>query len=495
MQDTTLFQKIYRKRFIIILALFFLITVFVFLNYTFLTITVSGENTDNAAIQIKDEDGKYKKLRKGSNFVKRGKYLLQAETGSEKTKKNITLPKLGTLQVNIELKPQIEVKKILSGSLGCVSGISRQDQTIYTYNCAGGANNILGYKFNDKPSLIPTNMPRVYYPKAYKNGLLGFIASGLDDQLQLAYVEDGVTKQLPYFIPAESEFGSLDILPLEDTSFVVLNKNDFEMAFFNNIDAEKPEVTQLDTNKTVHQGSSVGSEVFILSANLIDTNDPHAEEITDVSLTSYRINKDGLEAGNNLAVENGTKLFGIKVMQQGVYVIENLEGTIDIYSGDGKNVEQTDSITGQLATSYGDGFAYLEGSDFYYYDAASSSSHLLYSPGNLFRANSVESVDEVLVFHLIGPGGKLFGFTTTVNPEYDTSLIKILELQNKNYIDTIDFNQNTIYAKLLLTSYVSDHETGQFTFDPDEFNAKKDQFNKDLSGMGIDLSKYRIVVD
>ena len=485
-------------------------------GYAFLSVSVGGDRAEQAKLSLYQNTEKKTGLRKGLNLVKRGEYSLRADTDKEQTEVHVEVKRLRMNRADINLSAQRAIKKIFSGSQGCVFGDSNlaTDQTVYSYNC-NGPKTISRYSFVDKPVVGQLFNQRIYAGTSYKNGLLGLVAGleGTDDELRMAHVSSSKITPLAFIGNPTISAASYTVIPTtkadgsDGDAFVMADTDKRELVYFKNLSDTQPQKLPMESGDRKLYATGRDNAVFVLGTRPVlvdadkdkklrgkDEGDPHDQP--GGTIKQYSIEGDTLKETATIELPEDLDMSSFQAISRDTLIVKNLNGATTIYRLNGSDIKLYDKIeTTDALVPYKNGFVFRRGLDYLSYNVDTRQSQLLYRLDNLTPTTLQNVNGQITLGAFLKNSSTQYTFALLDTPREDKEMHRLLSYPTGSSRDllAIDYNDKYIYAEFALKSFVSDRRTGQLTFDETEVANKRSRLTEQLKNDGIDMSKYTLI--
>lgn len=454
-----------------------------------------GIQDDGISSVVIDKDGSPKNLGGifGFSIVKRSDATIVTKHGRAETRNTLhRLPWLGFKNITINLYEQREVEKIGSRGYGCEL---INDFGSFTYNCADPSKIAEIQRPSNGRWGMDIKKNKFYNKTAvrYKDGFLSLDIDPhtVDPVPEFIYTTPGVNKITTSPTTAELESDSIfDYTKITNTtdrkdSGIVLaeHKNGF-LYYFKNINDNKPAKFTRKTDVDLVFDLAVCS---MTADTLYCYYGPGSLPPDSTEETEYR------EENPHGYIE--THSLSNPEQQPEAYKLDNVMGIDELHVTESGDVfaYRNDGIYG-ISLGNGRAGAYLitedftdlaVGSEMYYvgssglfrYDSGYSAAYLVFSSDNL-RISSVSTYGDQVIFNSFVDSSELVqniphSYLLTDEPAADVRKEDFLPYSDGSLpIVSMDYDESRIYVHLQV-DVISDHQTGQVTFDKKEFNRAK----------------------
>lgn len=504
----------------VVIRTFFLVTslllIYVIFNYSFTSITVnSKEQTNQLFLTNSSNVPEFKvsvsKAESKRIIIKRGTRLATVRAGDAESRLPIKFRPVWSGSYNIDIKDQVEIKKLGSNTLSC--GINSTNKVLYSYRCSGKSDvvqNIVENNFPTTKVVIDKNKTNLLGPAQYLNGILSVTQPFDDEPYELSRIILGdtvVTESIR--LPNKLNIKNVDKLKTvtnvtdnKDPHFLLVDSITNKLYIFKKYKDTEPVTVDLQNdiknNPTLTHSCSLGSKfiacIYTQANNAIDKeiNEEKIQSGGDAILTIYSLN--GEKLSRRTLKENGN-IYSIAISGNNIAALTANNELILYHFMDGSFVRNGSStgVDGIMPTQ-NLGLLVLEGSSVYSINNTLQTNLLLRST-NLRVSDFASGYGSGLftAFTNNQRDSRLSTYELTDRPQVGDRIIDKLPTSRDSLIRELDYLGDTLYIRLALTSYTSDQETGEFTVDEAEFNATKNEVLRQLKKSGLD-SKFKQIV-
>lgn len=479
------------------LALLMLI-IFLFTN-SFLIVNTSNERGE-ALISAEMYGGEVepKPLRKGFNILRAGSYKLSMSEGISLTSREIDLGIFRIHKVSLGLEPQKQTTKVARGADECVYGSPEEIRsgTIHSHDCINPSEIFLN-RFNSvsRKEVFLSQIPTLRDPGPFQAGLAGIALS--EEDIELVYIKNSEIKKKSL----NSQNGFVDngeyklftetnaLYLFETTTKTVFTLTEFE---------DKPQQIPLKIDGDVKLRFSA-IRTYVDGFYVFNGSEPpenHSDSIEGGVF--YAFNKSGGEPTIVAEVDNGAdNLLDFVVLDKNIIFSTSLDQSTIVYRVDDRELVPIHSLTNTRLTAAHNGELYYQrDQNIYKYRASDKTSSLVFGSAKM-QVSKIQTVNGLLLLNAYSNTERNpVNHTYILEDKPVTGITRIEDMIPYGDIDTqvsyMDYFGNTIYIALNLESFRAS-PLGNYTFDQEEFNAVKNEVQKQLTADGITQEKYTII--
>lgn len=409
--------------------------------------------------------------------------------------------------VSTKLINQVASSKIAKDSLGCALPLS--EGRSYSYSCHLSESMLRPhiYRGNDphRGDITFYNQTRENVTP-YGNGFMqtNRINEAAEQSLEYVDIVSGRSSRNSFLLPADARLEL--IVDRSGDGIMLVDHGGSRLYFFEDITDDQP--TQINLTESVATTNSVvvsdligSTAAMYVGLGPVDIDDEASQMIEDGYENGHIITIDFTQANPTPTVRQisrhvrPTRLI---LLSESSYLLEQ-EQDLTIFMVDDDNLRAQYSLSvmspNDLATST-ESVYIVRDNGIYELLADSEQAHLLYREPGL-QLSSLNIVDGEVYFSAfisrLSPQ-ELHGFRLSVNqPAQATRLESLLPYSSSRApVRNMDYYNNQITIQLLVTSYISNHQTGRVEIDQAEFERLKAEFIDLFESDGLELEDYDI---